>query len=569
MMRFANSEYLYWLWIIPLLVMAWAWTGRNVQKEIEKVFGGQLSRFLTSSVSPFLRRVHLILRLSALALLIIALARPQMGMSLQQVKLQGVEIVVALDVSNSMLVEDIKPSRLEYAKVEISRLVEMLSGDKVGLVAFAGSAVLLSPITSDKSALKMYLDGVGTESVERQGTAISKALKEAKGAFERGGIESDDANKTTRVILVVSDGEDQEDDAIAEAKKLSGEGVRIFTLAVGTERGGPIPIRDERGYLKAYKRDQSGQNVNSQVKGSFLRQLADVGRGAFRHASSGGAEAATIKAELDKLEKTEFDSSVQTNFDEKYQVPLFLAMLLILIDIALTDRKWKTGIWRGRFEVNGFVFFFLFAASAQASELKAIMKNHEGQRRFSAEQYHEAQDRFTDALAEDPNKPELHTNIGTTFLVRKEYDKSLSEFEIALKGQLNKDAQFKTLFNAAVASTASGKIDRALDYYQRALEVDPKSTEVKTNIELLLGGGKGGEGDQDQPNKDGQGEGQQNQPQQNQGQKDKPKPKPFKSEDISQQDVNRIMEELKRQEEQVRAKMEREGRKDAATGKDW
>ena len=259
--------------------------------------------------------------------------------------------MIAFDVSNSMLAEDVKPSRLQHAKSEMMRLMDALAGDKVGLVAFAGSSVILSPLTVDKNSLKMFIDSLSPDSVETQGTNVTKALQESNEAFERGGVESDETHKTTRVILVVSDGEDQEKGALEIAKKMAQEGTRVFTLAFGTEQGAPIPQRDERGFLRSYKRDRSGKEVMTTVKGDFLRQLAEAGNGSFHHATFGGPEAQLIKADLEKLQQTEFASSLETSYDERFQIPLALGVFLILLEMLIGERKSIGRIWKGRFEV--------------------------------------------------------------------------------------------------------------------------------------------------------------------------------------------------------------------------
>ena len=350
-MRFATPEALQLLWMIPVLWLASIAFERRARRNLQKGLGEKLSPFLTSSVSRAKRNLKLALRLLAFACFVMALARPQLGKSLQEVKVQGVELMIAFDVSNSMLAEDVKPSRMQHAKSEMMRLMDTLAGDKVGLVAFAGSSVVLSPLTVDKGSLKMFIESLSTESVETQGTNVTKALQEANDAFERGGVGSDETHKTTRVILIVSDGEDQEKGALEIAKKLASEGTRVFTLAFGTEQGAPIPQRDERGYLRSYKRDRSGKEVITMVKGEFLRQLAEAGQGSFHHATFGGPEAKLIKADLEKLQQTEFASSLATSYDERFQIPLFIGFLLILLEMLMSDRKADGRIWKGRFEV--------------------------------------------------------------------------------------------------------------------------------------------------------------------------------------------------------------------------
>ncbi len=351
-MRFAAPEAFQILWVIPIIWLASMAFERRARKLVQKALGEKLTPFLTSSVSKRRRRFKLALKLLAFAFFVTALARPQLGKSLQEVKVQGVELVVAFDVSNSMLAEDVKPSRLQHAKSEVTRLLDALSGDQVGLVAFAGSAVVLSPLTSDKGSLKMFVEGLGPESVETQGTNITKALEEARGVFDRGGQETDETTRVTRVILVVSDGEDQEKGALEQAKKFAADGTRVFTLAFGTERGAPIPARDDRGFLRSYKRDRSGKEVISTVKGDFLRELAEAGNGSFHHATFGGQEAKAIKADLDKLQKAEFASSLATSYDERFQIPLAIGFLILLFEMLISERKAAGRIWKGRFEVS-------------------------------------------------------------------------------------------------------------------------------------------------------------------------------------------------------------------------
>ena len=245
-----------------------------------------------------------------------------------------------------------KPSRLENAKSELMRLLDMLPGDRAGLIAFAGSPALLSPLTSDLNSLKMYVEGLSPESVGTQGTNFKSMMDEAKAAFDRGGIDSDENTHVTKVLLVISDGEDQEDGALEKARALANDGMRIFTIAFGTEKGAPIPMRDERGFLSGYKRDHSGQNIISKVNADFLRQIAEVGRGSFHHATAGGMEAREVKDDLDKLEKKEFASTLETNFDERFQIPLLIGILCALAELALSDRvSASRELWKGRFEV--------------------------------------------------------------------------------------------------------------------------------------------------------------------------------------------------------------------------
>ena len=246
MIRFGNPYLLQLLWTIPLLWIAAAVIERRARLRLAKAFGPNVAA-LASGNSDRRRRWKRAFALAALAFAVVALARPQIGKSAQKIKSEGVEMVFAVDVSTSMLAEDVKPSRLERAKSELSRLLDLLGGDKVGIVAFAGSATLVSPLTNDKSALKMFLESLSPQSVETQGTEFRKALREARAAFDRGGIDPEEGGRVTRVVLLASDGEDQEPGALEEARKLADDGVRVFAMAFGTERGAPIPLRGRAG----------------------------------------------------------------------------------------------------------------------------------------------------------------------------------------------------------------------------------------------------------------------------------------------------------------------------------
>ena len=352
MFRFAHPEYFQFLWLLPVLFLLTWYFLRHRMRRIESAFGSKLTPFLTATRSDKRRYLKLGLQLVVVAVAVIALARPQFGTSTQKVASQGVELIIAFDVSESMLAEDVRPSRLEFAKSEIKRLIDKMTGNKIGILPFAGTAVLVSPLTSDASALKMYVDSLSPYTVSSQGTEFRKALEESKEAFQRGGIDKDEFTQVTRVILLVSDGEDHEPGAIPIAEDLSKEGVRIFSLAFGTEKGAPIPLRDDRGYLKGYKKDKAGNKVLSATKGTVLKELAKVGRGSFYHASFGGRAINNIRDDIDKLEKTEFDSEVATDYDERFQVPLAMAILLALIELFLSDRRQGGKFWRGRFEVK-------------------------------------------------------------------------------------------------------------------------------------------------------------------------------------------------------------------------
>jgi Ca-activated chloride channel family protein len=351
MFRFENPQAFMYLWLVPVLVILAVIFTRRAQSKLKKALGSRVAPFLTSSVSHSSRRLKLILQCTVIFFFVIALARPQMGESKQEVRSEGVELMLVVDVSESMMAEDVRPNRLEQAKTELSKLIELMPGSKFGIVAFAGSATLLSPLTTDPSSLRMYLDSLSPLSVSSQGTNFQAALREAADSFKRGGVDTDDTVRVTRVILLASDGEDHEPGALEEAKKLAKENTRIFSLVYGTEKGAPIPERDGMGFLRGYKKDRNGQTVLTTVKGDELQALAQAGQGSFYHASFGGDHLQKIISDINQLEKTQFESEIATQYDERFQTFVLLGVILGVLELLLGDRRRASRLWKGRFEV--------------------------------------------------------------------------------------------------------------------------------------------------------------------------------------------------------------------------
>lgn len=349
--RFEDRAALQLLMLVPVMIILLWWMGKRTRQVMNERMAPNISQYLMRSLSLSRRKLKVWLQCLTLFFFILALARPQSGEGKQKAKSEGLEIMIAIDVSNSMMAEDARPSRLELAKREIGRFIDSLSGDKVGLVAFAGSAVLLSPMTNDKSALKMFLDTLSPDAVTTQGTNFKKALNESYLALNRGGVESDESQKVTRVVIVASDGEETEKGGLDEAAKLAKEGIRIFTLGLGTEQGGQIPVRDRNGVLVGYKKDKGGQTVVSKSTGEALQALAEAGQGTYMHVTFGGDAVQNLKSNIDSLQRTQFDSMEVSHYVEHYQWFLGLGLLLALLEIFLGERKAPGRIWRGRFEV--------------------------------------------------------------------------------------------------------------------------------------------------------------------------------------------------------------------------
>ncbi|MEQ1722216.1 MAG: VWA domain-containing protein [Pseudobdellovibrio sp.] len=351
-LKWGNSQAFYFLILIAVFVGVYFVFEKYFSLKLNKAFGKKVADYLTQNLSLPRRRLQMALQAVGLVFIIVAFARPQAGESQQQIKSEGIELLVLADVSESMMAEDVKPSRLSQMRIELTKLLELMPGNKIGIIAFAGSSALLSPLTSDPNALRMYIDSLDVNSVSSQGTNFETALSYAKEAFEKGGVTQDNSARTTRVILVVSDGEDQEKGALETAQKLAKEGLRIFTMAYGTEKGGAIPVRDLYGNAIGYKKDGSGQTILTQVKGDFLKSLADAGGGQFYFAYFNGDHLRKFVDDVGTLEKTEFQSSMMTQYEEKFTIPLLIGIIFILISLFISDRKSKNAILKGKYETE-------------------------------------------------------------------------------------------------------------------------------------------------------------------------------------------------------------------------
>jgi len=349
-LKWGNPSAFWLLGLLFLYVVFYFVIEKQFEKKINSHFGAKVAPWLRSRVSISKRRMQLFFQSIAIILFILALARPQIGQSEQEVKSEGVELMILADVSDSMLAEDVKPSRLEQLKIDLSKLMDLMPGNKTGLIAFAGSAALMSPLTSDPSALKMYIQSLDTYSVSSQGTSFETALSYAKEAFDKGGVTQSQSLKTTRVVIVASDGEDQEPGAIEEAKALAKDGVKIISIAYGTEKGASIPTRDPFGNLTGMKKDKSGQTILTQVKGDFLKQLAQEGQGSFYFANFNGEHLKQIANDVNQFEKAQFDSTMVVQYDEKFIYPLSVGLLIFMLNLLMNDQNKQPMQWKGRYE---------------------------------------------------------------------------------------------------------------------------------------------------------------------------------------------------------------------------
>ncbi|MFV1987722.1 MAG: VWA domain-containing protein [Gemmatimonadota bacterium] len=342
MFRFGSPAALYALLLVPALAVFLWLALRSRRRALERFADLDLVRRLTQTVSHRARAWKTTLVVVALGLSVFALARPQFGTRIETVRREGMDIVVALDLSESMLAEDIAPNRLERSKLEIQRLIARLDGDRIGLVAFAGQAFVQSPLTSDYGAARLFLNAMETDLIPVQGTDIGAALGEALDSFGDESLEH-------RVIVLVTDGEDHEgriDDVIARAVDT---GVRVYTVGIGSSEGVPIPRFDERGVRQGFKRDEEGSVVTTRLEEATLRRIAQETGGRLYRSTPEASELTGLVDELESLGGREIDSREITQFEEQFQIFLGLAIALLFVEGLISDRRRDPSIWKGRF----------------------------------------------------------------------------------------------------------------------------------------------------------------------------------------------------------------------------
>lgn len=277
-----------------------------------------------------------VLLILAMAVLCVTIARLQFGTHLEKVKREGLDIVIALDVSNSMLAQDIKPSRLERAKQEIRGIIERLSGDRIGLVPFAGDAFVQCPLTIDYPSAEMLVGVVDQTSVSQQGTNISAAISVAAKAF-------DQKEREHKVLLLLTDGEDQQGGAVAAAEEARKEGIRIYTVGIGSPLGEPIPMLDRTGNRVGYRKDENGDVIVSKLDEETLQKVALATGGKYYNATPSEMELDRIFDEISKLEKKEQEGTLVTRYDDRFQWPLLIALGLLIVEFFLSERKKPLG----------------------------------------------------------------------------------------------------------------------------------------------------------------------------------------------------------------------------------
>ena len=528
MFRFESPIYLYLLVLIPLLALIRFLSYRNQKKRLRKFGEPSLLKALMPDVSRFRPSVKFWILQGALALLIVMLARPQMGTKINHEKRVGIETIIAMDISNSMRAEDIVPSRLDRSKMMVENLVDHFTNDKIGLIVFAGDAFVQLPITSDYVSAKMFLSSIDPSMIASQGTDIARAIEMASHSFtQEEGI--------GKAIVVITDGEDHEGGAVEAAEAAKKNGMRVYVLGVGSTQGAPIPVPGTGNYMQ----DNTGNTVMSALNEDMCKQVAQAGGGAYIHVENNSAAQEQLDNELDKLAKKETSTAVYSEFDEQFQAFGVLALLLLILEICIFDRRnplLKHVSLFGKRKV-AVMLLLLTVLSATAQTDRQYIR--QGNKQFRMGDYPNAEVSYRKAIEQNPKNPQASFNLGNALMAQKKDSAAVTQFENASRLETNPLRKAQSFHNIGVICQTHKMYGEAIEAYKNALRLNPNDDETRYNLVLC----------KHQMQK-------QDQQKQNQGNDDQKKDDQKK--DDQKKDQNSDKQDDKKQQEQQKPQMSKE-----------
>ena len=529
MFRFADPIYLYLLAVIPVLAIIRFMTYRNQKKRLRQFGDPKLLRELMPDVSRFRPAVKFWVLQGALALLIAMLARPQFGTRISNEQRVGIETIIAMDISNSMYAEDIVPSRLDRSKMMVENLVDHFTNDKVGLIVFAGDAFVQLPITSDYVSAKMFLSSIDPSMMATQGTDIARAIDMASHSFtQEKGI--------GKAIIVITDGEDHEGGALEAAKAAKDAGMRVYVLGVGSTQGAPIPIPGTGDYMK----DNTGNTVMSALNEDMCRQVAQAGGGAYIHVENNSAAQDQLDNELDKLAKKETSSTVYSDFDEQFQAVAILALLLLILEICILDRRnplmKRLSLFGSKKKTAATMLLLFVAATATAQSDRQYIR--EGNKQFRLGQYDKAEVSYRKAVEKNAKNPQAVYNLGNALMAQKKDSAAIQQFEQAAQVETNPMRKAAAYHNIGVICQTHKMYGEAIEAYKQALRNNPHDDETRYNLVLC----KHQKKKQDQ-NKQQNQNNQNDQKKDDQKKENKPEQKKDKQQDKQQQQKPQMSKE--------------------------
>lgn len=609
MFKFAHTTYLYLLLIIPFFIAGYIFYLYRLKQSINRYGDSVLLKKLMQERSLGMQHTKFALLMGALIFLIFALANPQTGSSLEKGKVQGVDIMLCMDISNSMLAEDISPNRLEASKMAINHFIDKLKGDRVGLVAFAGKPFVQLPITNDYAVAKMFVNQLNTNLIASQGTDLTSALSMAMTAIvppqkELSTEEIPNTEIKSKVILLISDGEDHFPEAVDMAKEIANYGITIHTIGIGSTQGVTIPMG-----RNSFKKDNEGNTVVTRLNEAILRDIAKAGGGNYVHASNANLGLDEIYKSINEMEKSELQEITFTKYESKFQYPLILSLICLILEAFLLSTRPK---WRNKLQsirkllvpensiktlIIGLFFIPCLVHAQTAEEISAmrdgdtyfrkaekiyqeathlIQKTEDSNNVVATNKYKEAYKLYHKAQQAYENAT-LNTkyysyssayNIATALMRKTQISPpkdstTYKKIEEIYNGVTSDKTAPQTLRASAFHNSGNNfmqqkKFKEAINAYKNALKLNPTDMDTKYNLEyakkmLAQQQSQGGGGNQNQENKDNNKQEQQNQDKQQGDNKQQEKQQDDKEQNQNKQEQQQ-QEQNKQQQEQQQAR---------------
>ena len=559
MFRFENPIFLWLLLVIPLLALVRFWGWRQRRRKLRKFGDPALLKELMPDVSKYRPTVKFWMLQAALALLIVMLARPQMGTKISREKRNGIETIICLDISNSMLAQDVVPSRLQKSKMLVENLVDHFTNDKIGLIVFAGDAFVQLPITSDYVSAKMFLQSIDPSLIDLQGTDIARALTMATNSFTQ-------QDKIGRAIILITDGEDHEGGALEAAQAAKKKGMNVFILGVGDTKGSPIP--DGQG---GYMRDGQGEVVMTALNEDMCQQVAQAGSGKYIHVDNTSDAQEKLNDELIRLQKGETDSVVYSEYDEQFQAFGILVLLLLIIETLILEsrnpllRKFSL-FGKGRAKAAAIALLLLGFGSVQSFAQADRQHIRQGNKFYHQEEFAKAEVEYKKALTANSRNPQALYNLGCAMMMQQKDSAAIVQFENAGKLQTSKKRKSMAYHNIGWICQRHQMYAEAIEAYKESLRNNPTDDETRYNLALCQrqqkqqqqNGGGSDNKKQDQQDKKDQKKQDQNKQQE---QQQKRQPQEQMSKENAEQLLNAAVQEEKATQQRMKKAMQHPNRR--------
>ena len=551
MFRFEDPIYLWLLLLVPVLVLV-ALLGHRKRKKQLKAFGDpELLKDLMPDVSAYRPWVKLGLAVFAFALLVVMLARPQMGTKITHEKRNGIEAVIAIDVSNSMMAQDVVPSRLEKSKLLIENLVDHFTHDRIGLVVFAGDAFVQLPITTDYVSAKMFLQNIDPSLVATQGTDIAKALNLSMRSFSQ-------QKDIGKAVIVITDGEDHEGGALEAAKAANDKGVRVFILGIGSTKGSPIPLQ-EGGYLT----DRSGQTVLTALNETMCKEIAQAGKGTYIHVDNTNDAQEKLNDELTKLQRADTQAVIYSEYGEQFQAVCIIVIILLIAEILILDiknPKLRNIHLFGSKKPMAMLLLLIVPTLAFAQSDRHFIRT--GNKLYHNQNYPKAEVEYRKAMSQNGSNAHAVYNLGNALMMQQKDSAAIVQLENAGKMEANKTRKAMAYHNIGTICQRHQLYGDAIKAYEEALRNNPNDNETRYNLALCKRLNKNNKEQQKQ-----QQQQKEQQKEQKQKEKQQPKPKEQMSKENAEQLLNAAIQDEKATQQRLKKATQQPSRR--TVEKNW